>query len=98
MSELEHGFFSASNLKSSQIYSTDVFTTRETGFITPSQPFDIVIIVERSPKKQTYFWLYNAVWVHLNVSIGGCKPRPALSSSQCGGLGLMCMGCKPRPA
>ena len=42
---------------------------RETGFTTPSQTFDIVIIFERSPKKQAYFWLYSAVWVHLNVSI-----------------------------
>ncbi len=47
------------------------------GFITPSQTFDIVIIFERSQKKHAYFWLYNAIWVHLNVSIGVANPdRP----------------------
>jgi hypothetical protein len=34
--------------------------SRETGFITPSQTFDIAIIFERSPKQQAYFWLYSA--------------------------------------
>jgi len=51
-----------------------LFLARETGFITPSQTFDIAIIFERSSKKQPYFCLYNAVWVHLNVSIGGITP------------------------
>ena len=48
--------------------------SRETGFITPSQTFDIAIIFERSQKKHAYFWLYNAIWVHLNVSIGVANP------------------------
>ena len=48
--------------------------TRQTRFISPSQTFAIAIIFERSPKKHPYFCLYNAVWVHLNVSIGVANP------------------------
>ena len=50
------------------------FSSSETGFINPSQTFDIAIIFERSSKKHAYFWLYNAVWMHLNVSGGGITP------------------------
>jgi hypothetical protein len=56
------------------------FPLRETGFITPSQTFDIAIIFERSPKKPAYFWLCNTVWVHLNVSIGVANPDRQQSS------------------
>ena len=52
------------------------FSHRETGFITPSQTFDIAIIFERSQKKHAYFGLYNAIWVHLNVSVGVYNPAP----------------------
>ncbi len=46
---------------SSQAMPTDA--SRETGFTTPSQTFDIAIIFERSPKKHACFWLYSAVWL-----------------------------------